>query len=76
MRKWVFGHKNQVRADPSTHRLNLVHCVNRSTQQATPQTPFDMEKGGVYKGIHRFSYFGSKLRFWMLVRTAALRWFQ
>ena len=37
-----------------------------------PQTPLLYSKTGVYRGIHYFSYFCSKHRLWVLVRTASV----
>ena len=41
----------------------------------TPLTPLLYSKTGVYKGINSFSYFCSKHRLWVLVRTASPRRF-
>ena len=40
-----------------------------------PWTPLLYSKTGVYRGIHYFSYFCSKHRLWVLVRTASPRRF-
>ena len=40
-----------------------------------PQTPFLYSKTGIDRGIHYFSYFCSKHRLWVLVRTASLKQF-
>ena len=37
---------------------------------------FVMSKTGVYRGIHYFSYFCSKYRLWVLVRTTSARRFK
>ena len=39
----------------------------------TKTCPFLYSKTGVYRGIHYFSYFCSKHRLWVLVRTASPR---
>ena len=39
----------------------------------TPLNPTLYSKTGVYRGIHYFSYFCSKHRLWVLVRTASPR---
>ena len=41
----------------------------------TPFNPLLCSKTGVYRGIHYFSYFCSKHRLWVLVRTASSRRF-
>ena len=40
----------------------------------TPYTPL-LLKTGIYRGIHYFSYFCSKHRLWVLVRTTSMRRF-
>ena len=41
----------------------------------TPLKPILYSKTGVYRGIHYFSYFCSKHRLWVFVRTASARRF-
>ena len=54
---------------------HLLHYKNIPIWFWPPYTPLLFSKTGVYMGIHYFSYFCSKHRLWVLVRTASARWF-
>ena len=51
------------------------HHENMPIKFWPPQTPLLYSKTGVYRGMHYFSYFCSKHKFWVLVRTASTRRF-
>ena len=63
----------------SMFRLIHVGTVGASRKHTyiilTPLNPLLYSKTGVYRGIHYFSYFCSKHRLWVLVRTASPRRF-
>ena len=66
--------------DSTDKPLNIGRCCIPSRKHAyiilTPlKPPLLYSKTGVYSGIHYFSYFCSKPRLWVLVRTASARRF-
>ena len=59
----------------NNHILIVAPVTFAPAGAMTPSAEFLLySKTGVYRGIHYFSYFCSKHRLWVLVRTTAVRW--
>ena len=87
---WIFTHSDQVKMLTRLSAKQTMTILIRLRERAdwaplasrkhtyiilTPETPLLYSKTGVYRGIHYFSYFCSKHRFWVLVRIASTRRF-
>ena len=67
VRKWALSHMRAREAQISLRvYITKIRIYNFDTLK-----PHLYSKTGVYRGIHYFSYFCSKYRVWVLVRTEA-----
>ena len=63
----ILGEIRNISAEKDTSSGKHAYVI------LTPLNPLSYCKTGVYRGTHYFSYFCSKHRLWVLVRTASLR---